>query len=158
MMATQVEITRRMNDAELTEAVMNAKNNIQISQHSSIVTSKDVPEKAMVYDLAIGECQAFQYKDYWESLVLQADWRQAANPRPEVGQYYLYGYLPPEFKSLMNKPERDHGTPKGQFGVVNDYAPSKTQQAPHKDIYGQLGTNANESITELQWAMPKPLV
>ena len=58
----------------------------------------------------------------------------------------------------MNKPERDHGTPKGQFGVVNDYAPSKTQQAPHKDIYGQLGTNANESITELQWAMPKPLV
>lgn len=158
MMATQVEITRRMNDAELTEAVMNAKNNIQISQHSSIVTSKDVPEKAMVYDLAIGECQAFEYKDFWEGLLLEADWRQAANPRPAVKKYYLYGELPHEFKILMNKPEQKNGIPKGKLGVDNDYAPSKTRQTPNKDIYGEIGANTNEIITELQWAMPKPLV
>jgi hypothetical protein len=158
MMVTQVEITRRMNDAELEEAVMNAKNNIQISQHSSIVTSKDVPEKAMAYDLAIGECQAFEHKDIWEGLLLRADWRQAANPLVEVTNYYRNGQLPPEFKPLMNKPEREHGAPKGQFGVVNDYAPSKTRQTPHKDIYGQIGTDISEPVTELQWAMPKPLV
>ncbi|QLK62226.1 DUF3274 domain-containing protein [Enterobacteriaceae bacterium Kacie_13] len=158
MIATQVEITRRMNDAELEEAVNNAKNDIQISQHSSIVTSKDVPEKAMAYDLAIGECQAFEHKDIWEGLLLRADWRQAANPLVEVTNYYRNGQLPPEFKTLMNKPEREHGAPKGQFGVVNDYAPSKTRQTPPKDIYGQIGTDTSEPVTELQWAMPKPLV
>lgn len=158
MLATQVNIKRRMTNDELDEAVNNAKNEILFSQHSSIVASKEVPEKAMVYDLAIGECQAFEHKDIWEGLLLQADWRQAANPRTEIKNYYLYGELPPEFKVLMNKPERKNGIPKGNIGVVNDYAPSKTRQAPAKETYSQFGANTNESVTELQWAMPKPLV
>lgn len=158
MMATQVEITRRMNDAELEEAVMNAKNDTQISQHSSIVTSKDVPEKAMAYDLAIGECQAFEHKDIWEGLLLEADWRQAANPRPEVRNYYLQGELPLGFKRLMNKPERELGIPKRDLGVVNDYAPSKTREMEEKTSYGQSGINTVNLETELQWEMPKPLV
>ncbi|WP_259274995.1 hypothetical protein [Rahnella variigena] len=58
----------------------------------------------------------------------------------------------------MNKPEQKNGIPKGKLGVDNDYAPSKTRQTPNKDIYGEIGANTNEIITELQWAMPKPLV
>lgn len=159
MIATQVEITRRMNDAELEEAVMNAKNDIQISQHSSIVTSKDVPEKAMAYDLAIGECQAFEHKDIWEDLLLRADWRQKANPDADIRRYYQNGELPSPFKKLMNKPDRENGIPQGSFGVVNDYAPSKTIKEPFKVPYGQPNLNPDdyESLTELQWSMPKPL-
>lgn len=156
--ATHIDLKRRMTDAELENVIKDPKNDIEFSQHSSIVASPDVPEKAMVYDLAIGECQSFQNKDFWESLILQADWRQSANPLVDVRNYYQYGQLPPEFKALMNKPDREHGAPKGQFSVVNNYAPSKTRQTPHKDFNGQIGNNANEVITELQWAMPKPLV
>lgn len=160
MPATQVNITRRMTDDELNQAVNNAQNDILFSQHSSIVANKEVPEKAMVYDLAIGECQAFEHKDIWEDLLLRADWRQATNPSVPVKAYYQSGALPDQFKKLMNKPEGEKGIPKGDFGVVNGYAPSKTIKEPFKVPYGQKNINANdyESITELQWPMPKPLV
>ncbi|MNC80377.1 hypothetical protein D3C75_1331530 [compost metagenome] len=56
----------------------------------------------------------------------------------------------------MNKP--DNILPKGDFGVVNDFA--GTQPAPRNRIDIEMGIARPESFKEktvLQWAMPKAL-
>ncbi|CNE18814.1 Protein of uncharacterised function (DUF3274) [Yersinia pseudotuberculosis] len=141
-------VFRRMTDDELNQAV---KMDTTFSQHSSIVVSDSAPALSMVYDLAIGQCEAFEDQAFWERLLLQADWRRGElNPDPDVKKYYQDGILPKDFKPIMNKPERQHGMPLGEFGVVNDYGP---RAKPANLSPYSIGT-----IDIPQWDMPKPQV
>ncbi len=146
----QIVVRRRMTDAELNEAIQNPSN---FSQHSSIVASDKVPALAMVYDLAIGQCEAFEDPDFWDRLLLRADWRRESNPIAKERKYYQDGIIPPDdFKAFMNKPEREHGMPLGEFGVVNDYGPRQMVKP------GNQRDMENETVEILQWDMPKPQV
>ena len=146
----ELVIKRRMTSAELDTAAEIAT---PYSQHSSIVASRDVAVKSMPYDLSIGQCHAFKHKDIWTRLLLQADWRRPENPDPKAKQYYQYGFLPEEdFKPLMNKPERPHGMPLGDSGVVNDYGPRQRVEM------GDKRDTENHTVDILQWDMPEPLV
>lgn len=141
-------VKRRMTDGEL-EAAVNMKT--FFSQHSSIVASDKAPANSMTYDLAIGECKAFEQKDFWKKLLLQADWRRPDNPEPKVKQYYEEGILPEDdFKPLMNKPEKEHGIPLGELGVDNDYGSREAI-----DIGNKRDTE-NNTKPILQWDMPDP--
>lgn len=146
-----ITFRRRMTKTELDDAVdMLAK----YSQHSSIVCNPDVPKLAMAYDLAIGQNQAFEYKKFWEGLLLQADWRRGdLNPDEDVRNYYQKGMLPDEFRKKMNKPEfGDKPMPTGEFGVLNDYAPrQKVKPGTKRDMENTL-------VDILQWDMPEPQV
>jgi hypothetical protein len=93
---------------------------VSYSQHSSIVASEYAPSHAMAFDLAIGQCRAFDYKagKFWEDLLHRADWRDPQNGFKPAVDYYRAGKLPEALtKWFMNKP--DDILPKGDFGVVN---------------------------------------
>jgi len=122
------------------------------SQHSSIVANDKVPTRSMVYDLAIGQCKAFDDQEFWERLLLLADWRRPENPEPKVKLYCQDGILPPEFKPFMNKPERKNGMPLGVLGVVNHYGPRKGTKPGNKRDIG------NKAVEILQWEMPDPQI
>lgn len=145
----QIVVRRRMTDAELNEAIQNPSN---FSQHSSIVASDKVPALAMVYDLAIGQCEAFEDPDFWDRLLLRADWRRPGNPMIEERKYYQDGVLPPTFKPFMNKPERPGAMPLKDSGVLNDYGPRQVVKP------GNQRDMENETVEILQWNMPKPQV
>lgn len=148
----KANVTRYLTNKELEEMM----GNTVLSQHSSIVGSKYVPEMAMTFDLAIGECKAFEDTEFWRDLLLRADWRREKNPDAIVKKYYQQGFLPPNVKPLMNKPERPHGMPSGEYGVVNDYGPrTRKESTGTRDINGKPETVEK---TVLQWDMPKPLV
>lgn len=120
----QLILQREMTNDELTAAV---QMDVSYSQHSSIVASDKAPSHAMVYDLAIGQCEAFENQEFWERLLLRADWRRAENPISDEKNYYQKGLLPYEhIKQFMNKPEREKGMPLGEeFGVTNDYGSAR---------------------------------
>jgi|GEM_PF-117090 len=120
------------------------------SQHSSIVMSEFSPSHAMAFDLAIGQCKAFDYQGgkFWEELLQRADWRDPMNGNIFAKEYYSTGKLSEQdTKRYMNKP--DEVLPKD---VENQYFGGKTKTIPAKypDIH-------NTEVPNLQWDMPKPL-
>lgn len=154
-----VQFRRRMTEDEIDTFI---RRGTSYSQHSSIIASHDVPRKVMPYDLAIGRNVAFEDKDFWDGLLLQADWRRGdLNPDEDVKNYYIKGILPPEFKKMMNKPEHgDKPMPTGEFGVLNDYAPVVTVKDPFSVPYGMKNIDISkiEFTEDLQWPMPEPKV
>lgn len=147
----QLIVHRRMTEKELNKVI--ELNHPVFSQHSSIVASIEVSEKSTAYDLAIGQCQAFEDEDFWNRLLLRADWRRPGNPIAEERAYYEEGILPFEhIKQFMNKPERSKGMPLGELGVVNDYGP-RQQFKP-----GNKRNMENQLVDIPQWDMPKPQV
>lgn len=158
---THVVLQRRMTDAELTEAVTDKRNNITFNQHSGIVANPDVPRKAMAYDLAIGQCVAFEHKDFWDNLLLRADWRRPGNPDSDTCKYYAEGIFPKGIKDQMNKPEAgEKPMPTGKYGVLNDYDAIRTVKYPFRVPYGAKNIDISQTqfTTELQWPMPDPKV
>nr|WP_270094420.1 DUF3274 domain-containing protein [Leclercia adecarboxylata] len=131
---------------------------VSYSQHSSIVMSEFAPSHAMAFDLAIGQCKAFDYKagKFWEELLHRADWRDPMNGFPAAKEYYRSGRLPDvSTKNVMNKP--DEVLPKGNYGVDNDYAGIRPNVRNPKNI--DMGFFKAEDFQErklLQWEMPKP--
>ncbi|MFJ3457133.1 DUF3274 domain-containing protein [Scandinavium goeteborgense] len=122
------------------------------SQHSSIVMSEFAPSHAMAFDLAIGQCKAFDYKagKFWEDLLHRADWRDPLNGYAAAKDYYRTGKLDDQItKWFMNKP--DKVLPKGEFGVVNRFN-NATKVVPSRDM-----AEGNKEVPNLQWDMPKPL-
>ncbi|MNC50880.1 hypothetical protein D3C75_1001470 [compost metagenome] len=143
-------VKRRMTEEELKAAV---NMDSIYSQHSSIVANDKVPSHSMTYDLAIGECKAFEQKEFWKRLLLQADWRRSNNPEPKVKKYYEEGALPyEEIKYFMNKPEHHKGMPLGDYGVYNDYGPREAPKIKEKR------STENTTNEILQWDMPDPQI
>lgn len=127
------------------------------SQHSSIVMSKFAPSHAMAFDLAIGQCQAFDYQEgkFWEELLQRADWRDPMNPFEPAKEYYQTGRLPePRTKHYMNKP--DDVLPND---VSNDYGPrEKPYTRSRQDIEtGRVPPGGMQMIPVTQWTRPEPL-
>jgi len=123
---------------------------VSYSQHSSIVASEYAPSHAMAFDLAIGQCRAFDYKagKFWEGLLHRADWRDPQNGNVDTKEYYRTGKLPvAETKNFMNKPEG--ALPPGDFGVVNQFN-NATKIIPSRDL-----AVGNQEVANLQWDMPK---
>ncbi|CAM3948552.1 DUF3274 domain-containing protein [Rahnella bruchi] len=122
---------------------------VAYSQHSSIVMSEPTPSHAMAFDLAIGQCESFDFQDgkFWEALLHRADWRDPQNGNKFAKGYYLTGKLDEtQTKWFMNKPEEV--LPKD---VVNQFFNSTTvKQARYPEIH-------NQEVDNLQWDMPKPL-
>lgn len=117
------------------------------SQHSSIVMSEFTPSHAMAFDLAIGQCRAFDYKagKFWEGLLHRADWRDPQNGNSAAKEYYRSGKLPlDETKRYMNKPAEV--LPEN---VINQFNHA-TEFKPSRDL-----SVGNQVITNLQWDMPK---
>lgn len=143
-------VKRYLTDDEMKQML---KKGSSFSQHSSIVCSKDVQEKVVPFDLAIGSNAAFEDKEFWERLLLQADWRRPVNPDPKVKEYYQTGNLPLDFKQLMNKPEHVNGMPiDDSFGVVNDFGPrQRVNPGSKRDVENQV-------VSVHQWDFPKPQV
>ncbi|MNC36277.1 hypothetical protein D3C75_847910 [compost metagenome] len=141
---------RRMTESELNHAV---NIDTSFSQHSSIVASTEVSRKSTAYDLAIGQNNSFEDKQFWDGLLLRADWRKPVNPIETERKYYQEGILPDGFKKLMNKPETgEKPMPTGELGVVNDYGSrQRLQPGTKRDIENTL-------VDVLQWDMPEPLV
>ncbi|EOV9658690.1 DUF3274 domain-containing protein [Cronobacter turicensis] len=122
------------------------------SQHSSIVMSEFAPSHAMAFDLAIGQCKAFDYQagKFWEALLHRADWRDPQNKNKFAAEYYRTGKLNDETtKWFMNKP--DEILPEGDFGVENKYMNTTTIR-PSRDL-----AVGNQEVKNLQWDMPKPM-
>ncbi|POP47737.1 hypothetical protein CHU32_00920 [Superficieibacter electus] len=123
------------------------ENGTTYSQHSSIVSNIDASEKAMAYDLAIGQCQAFNHMALWKELLLLADWRRPDNPDVDTKAYYANGILPASFKKMMNKPEvGKQPMPTGKDGVVNDYGPRR-----------KIDWRNGNLLAVTQWDQPEPL-
>lgn len=89
---------------------------------TGITLNKEVPEKIMAYDLAIGIVEKIS-KDkkedlntlsYWRNL---ADWRSPRNLDADAVNYAKVGILPPDIKKTMNYPDK-HGI-EGSDLVVN---------------------------------------
>ncbi len=141
-------LLRKKSDEEINEMEKHG-DPVRFSQHSSIVQSPDVPEKAMAYDLAIGNCMAFEDREFWQRLIRRADWRHWNNPDAETKGYYKTGKLNEKItKDYMNKP--DAILPTGKFGVVNEYAPAvRVEPARYPEIH-------NREIPMSQWDMPEP--
>ncbi|WP_152081009.1 T6SS effector phospholipase Tle3 domain-containing protein [Enterobacter oligotrophicus] len=121
------------------------------SQHSSIVMSKYAPSHAIAYDLAIGQCKAFDYRagKFWEDLLHRADWRDHQNKNPQAREYFLTGRLNAALtKDFMNKP--DGALPVGKYGVVNSFKGGK-KVIPSRDLAA-----GNQEVSILQWDMPEP--
>lgn len=149
--ADYVELVREKTREELEEEWQKA-DPVGYSQHSSIVMSKDAPEKTMAYDLAIGRCIAFdyQYGEFWRKLLQRADWRFSNNPFDQTRNYYKTGKLNYDStKKHMNKP--DDVLPAGEYGVVNEFYNSKTV------IPGRYPEIYNKEVPNLQWDMPEPI-
>lgn len=140
-------VKRRMTEEELKAAV---NMDSIYSQHSSIVANDKVPAHSMTYDLAIGECKAFEQKEFWKRLLLRADWRREENPIADERKYYQDGILPFEhMKKFMNKPEIPKGIPLGDAGVDNDYGPREVPKIKDKH------STENTTNEILQWDMPE---
>ncbi|HDC4533159.1 TPA: DUF3274 domain-containing protein [Enterobacter asburiae] len=123
---------------------------VSYSQHSSIVASEYAPSHAMAFDLAIGQCRAFDYKagKFWEDLLHRADWRDPQNGNQHARDYYRSGKLNEALtKWFMNKP--NDVLPKGEFGVVNQFNNATTVK-PSRDLAA-----GNQEVANLQWDMPK---
>ncbi|WP_144811909.1 hypothetical protein [Enterobacter sp. DE0047] len=148
----QVTLTWNKSQDELYEE-WRKSDPISYSQHSSIVMSELAPSHAMAFDLAIGQCKAFDYKAgaFWEALLHRADWRDQHNGNIDAREYYRTGKLPlAQTKYYMNKP--DDVLPKGDFGVENEYMHKYTiVPAQKNEIHNREQKEAN-----LQWDMPKP--
>ncbi|MCS2155968.1 DUF3274 domain-containing protein [Scandinavium sp. H11S7] len=146
-----VQLTSAKTPEELEKEWMQS-DPIGYSQHSSIVASKDVPEKAMVFDLAVGKCKAFdfRYGAFWIELLQRADWRNKNSLFVNAVEYYRSGKLDVRnTKPFMNRPEEI--LPKGEFGVVNEYYnATTTRPAMRNEIH-------NREESNLQWKMPKAL-
>ncbi|ADU71310.1 DUF3274 domain-containing protein [Pantoea sp. At-9b] len=123
---------------------------VKLSQHSAIVMDPNVQEKAVAYDLAIGNCMAFEDPEFWLRLRKLADWRHMYNPDEDTRSYYSSGQLNfYKTKKFMNKP--DEVLPAGEFGVVNEYYPgSKISPARHPEFH-------HKEVPLPQWDMPDPL-
>ncbi|WP_278401555.1 T6SS effector phospholipase Tle3 domain-containing protein [Hafnia paralvei] len=124
---------------------------VTYSQHSSIVANPEVPKMAMAYDLAIGQCLAFELQggQFWNSLLWRADWRNKNNPNISAKKYYQTGILPfGVTKVFMSK--ADEILPTGEFGVVNQFYNSR------KVIPARYPEFENKEVAQLQWDMPKP--
>jgi len=147
--ATQrYQLKRRKTDDEINE-MEKYGDPVKFSQHSSIVMDSKVQEKAVAYDLAIGNCMAFEDPSFWLSLRKRADWRHEFNPDAKTKKYYKTGILAEEeTKQFMNKP--DKALPTGEFGVVNDYGPrTRVEPARHPEVH-------NKEVPVHQWNMPEP--
>ncbi|MBB1199422.1 DUF3274 domain-containing protein [Enterobacteriaceae bacterium 89] len=146
-----VELVRLKSRNEL-EKEWQKNDPVGFSQHSSIVTNKDVAEKAVAFDLAIGQCKSFDYRygKFWMELVSRADWRNPRNKNVDAIHYYKTGLLNHEnTKVFMNKP--NHILPTGEFGVVNEYNnPTSIRPAQRNEIH-------NKEIANPQWDMPKTI-
>ncbi|MEB5750483.1 DUF3274 domain-containing protein [Leclercia adecarboxylata] len=140
------------------EAEWQKRDPVGYSQHSSIVMSEFAPSRAMAFDLAIGQCKAFDYQagKFWEALLHLADWRDPLNKNSDVKEYYRTGRLPVgTTKNYMNKP--DEALPQGHYGVENDYAGVQPNVRNPKNI--DMGLFKADDFQErklLQWDMPKP--
>ncbi|EKM0373957.1 DUF3274 domain-containing protein [Cronobacter turicensis] len=122
------------------------------SQHSSIVMSEFAPSHAMAFDLAIGQCKAFDYQagKFWEALLHRADWRDPQNKNSAATTYYRTGQLPlDDTKRHMNKPYEV--LPEGDFGVENKFMNATTVR-PSRDL-----AVGNQEVKNLQWAMPEAI-
>lgn len=122
---------------------------VRFSQHSSIVMDQNVQEKAVAYDLAIGNCMAFEDPAFWLNLRKRADWRHEFNPDANTKKYYKTGVLNEDItKKFMNKP--DQTLPAGEFGVVNDFGPkTRVEPARHPEVH-------HKEMPVHQWDMPEP--
>jgi len=146
-----VTLTWKKTDEEL-QAEWQKTDPVGYSQHSSIVMSEFAPSHAMAFDLAIGQCKAFDYKagKFWEGLLHRADWRDPLNGNAAAKEYYRTGKLPQTpTKDYMNKP--DAILPTGDYGVVNKFN-NATRVVPSRDL-----STGNKEVPNLQWDMPKPL-
>jgi len=142
----QYQLRRRKTNEEINE-MEKYGDPVKFSQHSAIVSDRNVQEKAVAYDLAIGNCMAFEDPEFWLSLRNRADWRHEFNPLDITKDYYQTGKLNQELiKKFMNKP--DEVLPTGEYGVVNDYGlKERVEPARYPEIY-------NQSIELHQWNMP----
>jgi len=114
--------------------------------------SEFAPSHAMAFDLAIGQCKAFDYKagKFWEGLLHRADWRDPLNGFKPTVEYYRTGKLQePQTKFHMNKPNAV--LPTGEYGVVNQFN-NATTVVPSRDLAA-----GNKEVPNLQWDMPEPL-
>ncbi|EPQ9051537.1 T6SS effector phospholipase Tle3 domain-containing protein, partial [Cronobacter turicensis] len=105
---------------------------------------------AMAFDLAIGQCKAFDYQagKFWEALLHRADWRDPQNKNKFAAEYYRSGKLHIDLtKKFMNKP--DEILPEGDFGVENKYMNATTIRPSRDPAVG------NQEVKNLQWAMPE---
>jgi len=130
------------------------------SQHSSIVMSRFAPAHAMAFDLAIGQCTAFDLNEgeFWESLLHRADWRDPLNGFADAREYYKTGKLEQRTtKRYMNKP--DDILPTGEYGVVNDYGPRERPYVRNRvEIEMGLFPYGSRSMVPVdQWDMPPVL-
>jgi Protein of unknown function (DUF3274). len=145
-----VTLTRQKSEEDLRKEWQDT-DPVSYSQHSSIVMSEFAPSHAMAFDLAIGQCKAFDFQagKFWEDLLHRADWRDPQNKYQFAKQYYQTGRLSDQdTKQYMNRP--DQVLPKGEYGVVNTYM-NATSVKPSRDLAA-----GNQEITNLQWDMPKP--
>lgn len=130
---------------------------VEYSQHSSIVMSECSPSHAMAFDLAIGQCKAFDYQDgkFWEELLERADWRDPMNGFGPAKEYYQTGRLNEGLtKWFMNKPDKILPA-----DVENDYGLREQPYArSQKDIdMGRFPHGSTGMVATRQWDMPKPL-
>ena len=120
---------------------------VSYSQHSSVVMSEFAPSHAMAFDLAIGQCKAFNYKagEFWEALLHRADWRDVHNGNVDAKEYYRTGRLPLEgTKNYMNKPDEVIPSLK-ECGVVNQFM-NATKVIPSRDL-----ATGNKEVPNTQW-------
>ncbi|EPQ9051532.1 T6SS effector phospholipase Tle3 domain-containing protein, partial [Cronobacter turicensis] len=106
---------------------------------------------AMAFDLAIGQCKAFDYQagKFWEALLHRADWRDPQNGNADAREYYRSGRLPvAETKNFMNRPKEV--LPEGDYGVENQFNNAITVKPSRVLAAG------NQEVKNLQWDMPKP--
>ncbi|EMB3265123.1 TPA: T6SS effector phospholipase Tle3 domain-containing protein [Klebsiella michiganensis] len=126
---------------------------VSYSQHSSVVMSEFAPSHAMAFDLAIGQCKAFNYKagEFWEALLHRADWRDVHNGNVDAKEYYRTGRLPLEgTKNYMNKPDEVIPSLK-ECGVVNQFM-NATKVIPSRDL-----ATGNKEVPNTQWDRPDTL-
>ncbi|MDO6406857.1 effector protein Tle3 domain-containing protein, partial [Pantoea phytobeneficialis] len=144
----EYRLLRNKTDQEI-EEMAKYGDPVKFSQHSAIVMDPIVQEKAVAYDLAIGNCMAFEDPEFWLRLRKLADWRHKYNPNEDTNRYYHTGKLnDKKTKEFMNKP--DNTLPKGEFGVVNEFHPAvKIEPARPPEFH-------NKEIPLPQWDMPEP--
>ncbi|MBZ7680971.1 hypothetical protein FML26_28650 [Klebsiella michiganensis] len=126
---------------------------VSYSQHSSVVMSEFAPSHAMAFDLAIGQCKAFNYKagEFWEALLHRADWRDVHNGNVDAKEYYRTGRLPLEgTKNYMSKPDEVIPSLK-ECGVVNQFM-NATKVIPSRDL-----ATGNKEVPNTQWDRPDTL-
>ena len=122
--------------------------------------SEFAPSHAMAFDLAIGQCKAFDYQQgkFWEGLLHRADWRDPLNGFRDARDYYRTGKLSePRTKFFMNRP--NDILPTGEFGIVNDYGPREKLYVRNRiEIEMGLFPYGSTGMVKInQWNRPKTL-